>query len=442
MAGTAFGALGAALVLHGVPVSPGWGAVALAAGAALLTPGAAVMRALVLGTVSGGISALLGWADAAAIGVTAMAVHLALTALRRRRPVAAPPVLTPASDSVRDAYAGRAVLVTGAGGSIGSELARQVLDLRPARLVLLDLNEYALYRIEAALRPAADAAGIPIVAVLGSAGDARLLDRLLPAQGVEVVLHAAAYKHVPLVEANPAVALENNVLATETLLRASGRAGVARFVLISTDKAVRPAGVMGQTKWMAEHVVRDLGSRMPDLTTAIVRFGNVLGSSGSVLPLFRAQVRAGGPVTITDRRMERYFMTVPDAVDLVLEAGAMASGGETFLFDMGAPVRVEALARQVIAEAGLEVRGRWGLGGDIELRETGLRPGEKLREDLAACGRLQPTDHPRIRIAPETRLSEIEVAGLLRATRQAVEDGRGLDPALLSRADHATARAD
>ncbi|MBF9031293.1 polysaccharide biosynthesis protein [Rhodobacterales bacterium HKCCE3408] len=330
-------------------------------------------------------------------------------------------------DGAHDCYRGRSVMVTGAGGSIGSEIAIQLAMVRPSRLILLDHSEYALYSVAETIAPIAEAAGVPIVPILGSAGDDRLLDRILPSEGVEIVLHAAGYKHVPLVEANPVAGLSNNVIATDTLFRAAERAGIRRFVLISSDKAVRPAGLMGATKWIAEQLVQDLASRAPGIATGIVRFGNVLGSSGSVLPRFREQVERGGPVTVTDLRMERYFMSVGQAVQLVLEAGAIARNGEVYFFDMGPPVRIADLARQVIAAAGRTLRDTANPGGDIEMRETGLRPGEKLVEELTWSGQKHPTHHPGIFTATEPRLSEIEVARLMREVRAAVSAGGAFD---------------
>ncbi|MEM9317666.1 MAG: nucleoside-diphosphate sugar epimerase/dehydratase [Pseudomonadota bacterium] len=370
--------------------------------------------------------------EAAGLGVTSVPAfaHLAEPSSASQIARLSNPDLQPSSTASR-CYAGASVMITGAGGSIGSELSRQVLALRPRRLVLLDNSEYALYRIDAALRPVAEAAGIPLQAVLGSVGDAAQMARVLKANEAEVVLHAAAYKHVPLVEANPAAALANNALGTEVLVSACHEAGVRRFVLISSDKAVRPVSVMGASKWIAEQVVRDLAARSPGLDAAVVRFGNVLGSSGSVLPLFEAQVRRGGPVTVTDPRMERYFMSADQAVHLVLEAGAMARDGEVYLFDMGKPVQIETLARQVIHAAGYTVREPGQTEGDIELRITGVRPGEKLREELSWAHRHQATPHPRIYTAADPALSELEVAHLLRSVRHAVAEGRDIDIAAL-----------
>ncbi|UWQ81865.1 polysaccharide biosynthesis protein (plasmid) [Leisingera sp. S132] len=321
-------------------------------------------------------------------------------------------------------YQGKAVLVSGAGGSIGSELCRQVLACRPSKLVLFELSELALYTVLQELGPLAEDAGIALVPVLGSVTDPRQVRMVLNAHAVQVVLHAAAYKHVPLVEANPLPGLANNVFGTRTLARAAARAGVERFILISSDKAVNPANVMGASKRMAELVVQDLATRHGQSTVfTMVRFGNVLGSSGSVVPLFQEQVSRGGPVTVTDPAVKRYFMTIREAVQLVLQAGDMAKGGEVFVLDMGEPVPILQLARQVIESAGHSVRDAGAPEGDIEIEIIGLRPGEKMEEELTLSGELIRTRHQKIFCARETVLSEIEVAGFLRSLRQAVAAG-------------------
>lgn len=321
-------------------------------------------------------------------------------------------------------FDGASVLITGAGGSIGSELAQQVMALGPSKLILVELNEFALYKIDAALRPLAERSGVSLTSVLGSVGDAELMARVLDDHKVEIVLHAAAYKHVPLVEANPIAALRNNTLGTECLAQAAANAGVARFVLISTDKAVRPASVMGISKWIAEQMVRDLGRRHAQMAVSVVRFGNVLGSSGSVLPLFQRQVRTGGPVTVTDPRMERYFMSVEEAVHLVLQSAAIAEGGEVFFFDMGRPIRIEELARRVIRAAGYTPRDALRSDGDIAICFTGPRPGEKLSEELHEAPIAHATSHPSIFRADDPLLTELELARITRVVRQAVRDGQ------------------
>ncbi len=321
------------------------------------------------------------------------------------------------------AYAGRVVLVSGAGGSIGSELCRQVLACAPRRLILFELGELALYTVHRELSHLVEDSGIDLVPVLGSVTDPRQVRRVLAEEGVQVVLHAAAYKHVPLVEANPLSGLANNVLGTRTLAREAASAGVERFILISSDKAVRPTNVMGASKRLAELVVQDLATRHGETVFSMVRFGNVLGSSGSVVPLFQEQVRQGGPVTVTDARVTRYFMTIREAVHLVLKAGAGARGGEIFVLDMGMPVPILKLARQVIESAGYTVRDAANPEGDIEIAITGLRPGEKLQEELSLSGDLIPTPFAKIFCTREAFLSEIEVAAVLQGLRAALAAG-------------------
>ncbi|MVO18540.1 polysaccharide biosynthesis protein [Parasedimentitalea huanghaiensis] len=317
-------------------------------------------------------------------------------------------------------YQGRSVLVSGAGGSIGSELCRQVLACGPTRLVLYELSELALYTIHQELAGLGQDMGVEVVPVLGSVCDRRQMGMVLETHAVQVVLHAAAYKHVPLVETNPLPGLANNVLGAQALAQAADRAGVERFILISSDKAVRPASVMGASKRMAELVVQDLGSRSTGTVFATVRFGNVLGSSGSVVPLFQDQISRGGPVTVTDPNVKRYFMTIREAAHLVLQAGAEARGDEIFVLDMGEPVPILQLARQVIESAGYTVRDEDLPGGDIAIEITGLRPGEKLEEELTLSQELTTTRHAKIFCAREAGLSEIEVAAMLRALGQAL----------------------
>jgi FlaA1/EpsC-like NDP-sugar epimerase len=263
---------------------------------------------------------------------------------------------------------------------------------------------------------------IEIVSVLGSITDARLVSKTMAEHAVQVVLHAAAYKHVPLVEANPLTGLVNNVFGTQVLAEQAVKAHVERFILISSDKAVRPTNMMGASKRLAELVIQDLarsGRRGGRTIFSIVRFGNVLGSSGSVVPLFQDQLSRGGPLTVTDRSVARYFMTVQEAVNLVLQAGAMAQGGEVFVLDMGKPVLIYHLARQVIESAGYTVRDMDNREGDIEIEFTGLRPGEKMTEELTLSGEMLSTDHPKIFSAQDEGLSEIEVASAMRQLREA-----------------------
>ncbi|MFN4156839.1 MAG: polysaccharide biosynthesis protein [Gemmobacter sp.] len=333
-------------------------------------------------------------------------------------------VLAPAAD----AYANRVVLVSGAGGSVGSELCRQLLVLRPRRLVLFDVSEIALYSIDRELRELSQGLGIDIVPVLGSTTDSRMARMVMRENEVEVVLHAAAYKHVPLVEANPIAGLANNVLGTRTMGDAACEVGVRRFVLVSTDKAVRPTNIMGASKRLAELVVQDLAKRSTHCVFSIVRFGNVLGSSGSVIPLFREQIARGGPVTLTHEDVTRYFMTISEAVRLVLLAGsfsdtARSRGGDVYVLDMGKPVRIRDLAHQMIEAAGYSVRTAERPDGDIEIVVVGLRPGEKLHEELLIGEGLLTTPHPKILRAEERSLSELQLAAALRALRAAVAAG-------------------
>lgn len=311
---------------------------------------------------------------------------------------------------------GVTVLVSGAGGSIGSELCRQILSAGPRRLVLLELNEYSLYAIERELRerwPEAD-----IVPVLGSVMDQARVERLMRHQQVVTVYHAAAYKHVPLVEANPFEGVRNNALGTYRMACAARAAGVLTFVLISTDKAVRPTNVMGASKRLSELALQALALAVPgpgQVATrfCMVRFGNVLGSSGSVVPLFRRQIAEGGPLTVTHADVTRYFMTIPEASQLVIQAGAMGKGGDVFVLDMGEPVRIVDLARQMIRLSGLTERSAEHPDGDIEVVVTGLRPGEKLYEELLiGDGNIQGTDHPRIMKAFERALTLPEVEAI------------------------------
>jgi FlaA1/EpsC-like NDP-sugar epimerase len=318
-----------------------------------------------------------------------------------------------------DSYEGRVVLVSGAGGSIGSELCRQLLSCRPRRLVLYELSELALYTVHQELEQLTEGSGVELVPVLGSVTDPRQVRKVLSDHQVHVVLHAAAYKHVPLVEANPLPGLANNVFGTQTLAREAAEMGVERFILVSSDKAVRPTNVMGASKRLAELVVQDLATRHNTIFT-MVRFGNVLGSSGSVVPLFQEQISRGGPVTVTDPRVKRYFMTIREAVQLVLRAGSAAKGGEVFVLDMGQPMPIMQLARQVIESAGYTVRDPAHPEGDIEIEIIGMRPGEKMEEELTLSDDLIHTQYEKIFCARESYLSEIEVAAVLRGLRQAL----------------------
>ena len=319
---------------------------------------------------------------------------------------------------LRARVTGKAVMVTGAGGSIGAELCRQILLLRPRRLVLFERSEYALYAIEQELdamranmaqpHPSiADSSAvqgegsIELIPLLGSVIHRRRLQVAMEQFQVETVYHAAAYKHVPIVECNPIEGVQNNVFGTWRAAEAALAAGVETFVLVSTDKAVRPTNVMGATKRLAELILQGLAEEGGATRLCMVRFGNVLDSSGSVVPLFREQIRRGGPVTVTHPDVERYFMTIPEAAQLVIQASALAQGGEVFLLDMGEPVRIFDLAQRMIRLSGRTVRDEDHPDGDIEIAFTGLRSGEKLREELLIGTDDVPTEHPRIRRARE-----------------------------------------
>jgi FlaA1/EpsC-like NDP-sugar epimerase len=311
----------------------------------------------------------------------------------------------PNPDLLGPGIAGACVCVTGAGGSIGSELCRQILRLQPRQLVLLERSEPSLYAIHEELQSLLPA-GVALGPVLGSAADAALVERLFREQGVSVVFHAAAYKHVPLVEANPLAGLANNVLSTRVVCRAACAAGVNEVVLISTDKAVRPTNVMGASKRVAELVLQAHAQAGSGPTRfAMVRFGNVLGSSGSVVPLFRKQIEAGGPITLTHPEIIRFFMTIPEAAQLVLQGAVLAEGGDVILLDMGEPVRIKDLAEQMVRLSGLSLREANNPNGDIEIVCTGLRPGEKLYEELLIDADSQPTSHPLIYRAQDQALA-------------------------------------
>lgn len=312
----------------------------------------------------------------------------------------------------------KVILVTGAGGSIGSELCRQIVDERPNRLILLEQSEFALYSIEQELRNklnCIDDCATELDPVLGSVRDIQLMQKLISRHHPHAIYHTAAYKHVTLVEQNPSEGLLNNTFATLGLANLAVKMKVSNFILISTDKAVRPTSVMGVTKRLAEMVLQALTADISNSGSTIfsmVRFGNVLNSSGSVVPLFRKQIKEGGPITLTDAEVTRYFMTIPEAAQLVLQASAMAKGGDVFVLDMGQPVRIMDLARRMIELSGLRVRDLSQPDGDIEIRVTGLRAGEKLYEELLIGDNPESTAHPQILRAHEDFLEwgELEPA--------------------------------
>lgn len=325
------------------------------------------------------------------------------------------PPVEPQADLLGRDVAGKHVMVTGGGGSIGSELCRQILPQGPRRLVVYELSELALYDIEQELRQLATRQGWPVELefVLGDVNDGLRLRRTLESGAIDTLYHAAAFKHVPIVEANPLPGIVNNAFGTLRAALAAQSAGVGKFILISTDKAVRPTNVMGASKRLAEMVLQALAQRDGDTVFAMVRFGNVINSTGSVVPLFRRQIAAGGPVTVTHRDVVRYFMTIPEAANLVLQAGALAQGGEVFLLDMGEPVRIYDLARRLIHLSGFTVRDSANPEGDIPIIITGLRPGEKLFEELFIGADVQATPHKRILKAHEDFLSWDELTAVL-----------------------------
>ncbi len=320
----------------------------------------------------------------------------------------------------------KVVMVTGAGGSIGSELCRQIIKLKPRSLILYEISEYALYAIEKELNQLISkktSVDVPeIIPILGSITNVKRLEKTCQTLNVQTIYHAAAYKHVPLVEQNPGEAIYNNIFGTLYTAQAALKANVELFVLISTDKAVRPTNTMGATKRFAELILQALSLQNTDQGSTrftMVRFGNVLGSSGSVVPLFREQIAQGGPVTVTDARIIRYFMTIPEAAQLVIQAGALSQGGDVFVLDMGEPIRILDLAKRMIHLSGLEVKSEDTPDGEIEIKFTGLRPGEKLYEELLIGENVTETLHPRIMRAEEHVIEWEDLNNLLASLKLA-----------------------
>ncbi len=306
----------------------------------------------------------------------------------------------------------KTVMVTGAGGSIGSELCRQIISLSPKKLILLEQSEFALYQIEQELEEvlAKNNLSIKVDKVLGSITNPILLKQLFNNKSVQTIYHAAAYKHVPLVEGNPVAGLSNNIFGTQLLAQHALDADVETFILISTDKAVRPTNVMGCSKRVAELVLQAFADQENCKTVfSMVRFGNVLGSSGSVVPKFRQQIKEGGPITVTDKEITRFFMSIPEAVQLVIQAGAMAKGGEVFVLDMGESVKIVDLAKKMISLAGLSIKDDQNPEGDIEIEYSGLRPGEKLYEELLIGDNVSKTQHKRIMQANEVFIEKAKL---------------------------------
>jgi FlaA1/EpsC-like NDP-sugar epimerase len=315
---------------------------------------------------------------------------------------------------------GNIVMVTGAGGSIGSELCRQILALRPKTLLLVDVNEYGLYSVNEELAGRPEASEVPLFPMLASVRDDARMNSIFAYWKPDTVYHAAAYKHVPLVEHNAIDGVRNNVFGTLTIAETAIRHGTSDLVLISTDKAVRPTSTMGASKRLSEMILQALSCEQKTTRMSMVRFGNVLGSSGSVVPRFRSQIQDGGPVTITHPDMTRYFMAIPEAAQLVIQAGAMAEGGEVFILDMGEPVRIIDLATNMIALSGLTVIDDDCPDGDIAIRVVGLRPGEKLYEELLIDENAQPTAHSRIMKASERIVGWDDLIVQLGALRHAI----------------------
>jgi FlaA1/EpsC-like NDP-sugar epimerase len=340
--------------------------------------------------------------------------------LLRRDPV------QPLTELIRTVVEGHSIMITGAGGSIGSEICRQICRANPRRLVLLDHSEFSLYSIDQQLteivRGLPEAERPEIVPIVGSMLNEKLVRELISTHAVDTIYHAAAYKHVPLLEHNEVVGVENNVIGTLVLARAAIEAKLTRFTMISTDKAVRPESVMGASKRMAELVIQSFGES-PDCQTrfGIVRFGNVLDSSGSVVQRFRDQIRQGGPITVTHEDITRFFMSIPEATQLVLQASALANHGEVFVLDMGEPIKIADLARNMITLSGLSVRDTTNPAGDIEITYVGLRPGEKLYEELFVGDDAVQTTHPRIKMARERSVPPAEIEGHIDALEAAIE---------------------
>jgi FlaA1/EpsC-like NDP-sugar epimerase len=314
----------------------------------------------------------------------------------------------------------KVVLITGAGGSIGSELCRQIASLKPKVLILYEISEVALYSIDKQLSNL-NLHSISIYPILGSTNNKNRLTNVCKHFDVDTIYHAAAYKHVPMVEFNNSEGARNNIFGTLNCAQAAIDADVDTFVLISTDKAVRPTNTMGATKRIAELVLQALAAKQSDTKFSMVRFGNVLGSSGSVIPLFKQQIKDGGPLTVTDQNIIRYFMTIEEAVGLVIQAGAMGSGGDLFVLDMGEPVRIQDLAKKMIRLSGLEIKDKSNPDGDIEIKYTGLRSGEKLYEELLIGDNVTKTDNPLIMRAQEDMIAWHELKPMLDEIDEAID---------------------
>jgi FlaA1/EpsC-like NDP-sugar epimerase len=330
-------------------------------------------------------------------------------------------VVEPNEDLLNQNITDKTVLVTGAGGSIGSELCRQIIFLKPKALILYEMSELALYTIEKELSDIG-IHSLDIYPILGSVNNKNRLSNVLKRFEVDTIYHAAAYKHVPMVEFNNTEGVDNNIFGTLNCVQAAIEFGVKTFVLISTDKAVRPTNTMGATKRSAELILQALSAEQSDTKLTMVRFGNVIGSSGSVIPLFKQQIKDGGPVTVTDINILRYFMTISEAVELVIQAGAIGAGGDVLVLDMGKPVKIYDLAKKMIHLTGLEVKDKSNPKGDVEIQITGLRPGEKLYEELLIGDNVSDTDNPLIMRAEEAMLAWEELEPILNGLELAIKD--------------------
>lgn len=320
----------------------------------------------------------------------------------------------------------RTVLVSGAGGSIGSELCRQIIVWKPKKLILLDVSEFAIYTLSEELKQHPTSSRIELIPLVGSVQDRQLIERIFDRFSVDTVYHAAAYKHVPLMEQNVMQCIANNVFGTFNMAELAIAAKVKHFILVSTDKAVNPTNFMGASKRLAEIICQTLQIQNKKTCFAIVRFGNVLGSSGSVVPLFKKQIEKGGPITLTHLDVTRYFMTIPEAAQLVIQAGSISGGGDVFVLDMGKPIKIIDLAKRMAVLTGLQPllnRGKKLQDGEIEITVTGLRPGEKLFEELSYGTNLMGTIHPRINKTAETPMEQEELQAILANVRGAIRDG-------------------
>ena len=319
------------------------------------------------------------------------------------------------------AYSNKTILVTGAGGSIGSEICMQLAELGSTKIILFEMSEFALYQIEQKLRAFDINDKLSIVSCLGSVTDKKRVNDVINEYNVNVIIHAAAYKHVPLVEHNIVEGFKNNTIGTNIIVDAAIKNEIENFVFISTDKAVRPANIMGVSKRVAELIIQSKSKSSLNINFSVIRFGNVLGSSGSVIPLFKKQIESGGPVTVTDPNMTRYFMAIPEAVKLVLLAGSFKSNGNVYLLDMGKPIKIKDLAINMIKLSGFSIKDKNNPYGDIEIKVTSIRPGEKLFEELLTKGNFRDTSHPKVKIADEPYMSDISIENLIKKINNLID---------------------